>query len=74
MSLPCGDFREFKRVLQDMRVVDDKIVYELNLAVPTPTFEGTDDNHNRFMHSDMFACLVLLPCGLALWVILFPCR
>lgn len=35
MALPCDDFTEFKRILQEMRETDDKIIYKMNTIIPT---------------------------------------
>lgn len=39
-SLPCRDFSEFKEALQQMRAIDDKIIYKLNTTIPTVSFAG----------------------------------
>jgi len=37
-KVSCADFMEFQDALKKSRVIDDKIVYELNATVPTDSF------------------------------------
>ena len=46
-SVPCGTFGEFKEALTELRVFDDKIIYEMNKAVPTASFDGTVDKRSQ---------------------------
>uniref|UniRef100_A0A914VUF9 Protein MIX23 n=1 Tax=Plectus sambesii TaxID=2011161 RepID=A0A914VUF9_9BILA len=41
--IPCGDFLAFQEILKRMRTVDDKIIYEMNMTIPTSSFaKGVD--------------------------------
>eukprot|EP00045_Choanoeca_perplexa_P002090 m.22981 g.22981 ORF g.22981 m.22981 type:complete len:148 (-) comp11315_c0_seq2:1306-1749(-) len=35
MDVPCSEFAEFKRIVGELRVVDDQITHKLNTVVPT---------------------------------------
>ncbi|CAH3176968.1 unnamed protein product [Porites evermanni] len=39
-QMSCEDFGEFKEALKVLRLLDDKIIYELNKSVPTASFAG----------------------------------
>ncbi|CAH1406857.1 unnamed protein product [Nezara viridula] len=41
--MECADFLEFQDALKKMRDLDDKIVYALNVNIPTPSFRGEID-------------------------------
>ncbi|XP_014294806.1 protein MIX23 [Halyomorpha halys] len=41
--MECADFLEFQDTLKKMRDLDDKIVYALNVNIPTPSFRGEID-------------------------------
>ena len=48
MNLPagmnqCEDFLRFESALKEMRLLDDKIIYALNTAIPTASFKGHSD-------------------------------
>ncbi|EFN66065.1 Coiled-coil domain-containing protein 58 [Camponotus floridanus] len=43
-SVECGDFLEFQDTLKKMRLLDDKIIYTLNTAIPTESFKGQVDS------------------------------
>ena len=60
MALPCDSFSEFKRVLSEKRAIDDKIIYELNLAVPTATFAGTTNTAAQCQTLWLQVCDMLL--------------
>ena len=49
-----------KQMLQEMRGVDDKIVYELNLAVPTTTFAGLCRNWRYYGGMLMYFCMMMI--------------
>ncbi|KAI8502684.1 protein MIX23-like [Branchiostoma floridae x Branchiostoma belcheri] len=38
ISVTCDDFLEFQEALKKFRTIDDKIVYQLNTAIPTSSF------------------------------------
>jgi len=38
--MSCADFAEFKEALKKLRLVDDKIIYNLNVSVPTVSFKA----------------------------------
>ncbi|XP_066584102.1 protein MIX23 [Prorops nasuta] len=42
-SMECLDFLEFQSTLQQMRQIDDKIIYMLNSTVPTESFRSQID-------------------------------
>ncbi|XP_015777645.1 PREDICTED: coiled-coil domain-containing protein 58-like [Acropora digitifera] len=39
-QMSCEDFGQFKEALKILRLIDDKIIYELNKSVPTASFSG----------------------------------
>uniref|UniRef100_A0A2K6UI06 Protein MIX23 n=1 Tax=Saimiri boliviensis boliviensis TaxID=39432 RepID=A0A2K6UI06_SAIBB len=39
----CEEFAEFQELLKVMRIIDDRIVHELNATVPTASFAGKID-------------------------------
>lgn len=39
-QMSCEDFGQFKEALKVLRLIDDKIIYELNKSVPTSSFSG----------------------------------
>jgi len=45
-NFPCMDFLAFQESVQRMRLLDDKIIYELNAALPTSSF-AKDIDANR---------------------------
>eukprot|EP00053_Salpingoeca_punica_P021848 m.213454 g.213454 ORF g.213454 m.213454 type:complete len:151 (+) comp26152_c0_seq1:227-679(+) len=49
MSLPCDNFREFRRVLQEQRRLDDNIVLSLNAAIPTSSFAKSSNARDQCM-------------------------
>ncbi|XDA90540.1 hypothetical protein R6Z07F_020139 [Ovis aries] len=43
MLVNCEEFAEFQELLKVMRMIDDRIVHELNTTVPTASFAGKID-------------------------------
>ena len=46
-SVSCGSVRQFKESIKSLRLMDDKIIYELNKSVPTQSFKGEIDAEAR---------------------------
>lgn len=54
MAVPHGgvnfeDFAKFQKLLQVMRMIDDRIVHELNTMVPTNSFAGKIESRQTLM-------------------------
>jgi hypothetical protein len=39
LNLSCGDYLQFKRHIQDKRKLDDQLTYEINVNLPTQSFQ-----------------------------------
>ncbi|XP_063700767.1 protein MIX23 [Culicoides brevitarsis] len=39
----CSDFLQFQEYLKKLRDVDDKLVYALNVSIPTQSFKGQEN-------------------------------
>ena len=46
-SVSCGSVGQFKQSLKSLRLMDDKIIYELNKSVPTQSFAHEVDAEAR---------------------------
>ena len=46
-SVSCNNVRQFKESLKSLRLMDDKIIYELNKSVPTQSFKHEVDAEAR---------------------------
>ncbi|KRY73250.1 Coiled-coil domain-containing protein 58 [Trichinella pseudospiralis] len=44
---PCRDYLEFTEALEKMRQIDNKIIYELNVTIPTNSFSQNVDLSER---------------------------
>ncbi|XP_782179.2 coiled-coil domain-containing protein 58 [Strongylocentrotus purpuratus] len=42
-NVSCADFARFQEALKEMRMIDDKVIYNLNKVVPTTSFKGQVD-------------------------------
>ncbi|KAL1233971.1 Protein MIX23 [Trichinella spiralis] len=46
-NLPCRDYLEFTEALEKMRQIDNKIIFELNMTIPTNSFSQNMDLSER---------------------------
>eukprot|EP00039_Didymoeca_costata_P001401 m.52253 g.52253 ORF g.52253 m.52253 type:complete len:126 (-) comp10778_c0_seq1:293-670(-) len=53
MSVPCGDIREFMRVLRELRKVDDLVKHQFNKALKTASFETDHAAECKKVHSEL---------------------
>ncbi|CAI8045327.1 Coiled-coil domain-containing protein 58 [Geodia barretti] len=65
-ELPCGEFSEFKEALQQLRALDDKIIYKLNTSVPTQSFAGlvSADERCKQLYEEMKAGYLARPAAI----------
>lgn len=56
-QMSCEDFGEFKEALKVLRLIDDKIIYQLNKSVPTVSFAGEINAQEkcRQLYSELLA-------------------
>ncbi|KAJ7394223.1 Coiled-coil domain-containing protein 58 [Desmophyllum pertusum] len=55
--MSCEDFGEFKEALKVLRLIDDKIIYQLNKSIPTDSFarEINAEHKCRELYNELLA-------------------